>query len=119
MIRLTVDDVQIGVRVRDKSDAIRVAGGLLLERGYIDAEYVDSMLGREDQANTYLGSGVAIPHGLGKDRGLIRRTGVSVLQLADALEWSPGQTVRLVVGIAAKADEHIVLLAALTNAFED
>src|SRR5439155_4470862 len=110
MLQLTVDDVRLGVRVRDKADAIRAAGRLLVERGYIDAGYVDSMLGREEQANTYLGSGVAIPHGLGKDRGLIYRTGVSVLQLADVLEWNPGQPVSLVVGIAATSDDHIGIL---------
>jgi phosphoenolpyruvate-protein phosphotransferase len=119
MIRLTVDDVRLAVHVRDKVDAIRAAGRLLVERGYIDPGYVDSMLGREDQANTYLGSGVAIPHGLGKDRGLIHRTGVSVLQLAAVLEWNPGQPVSLVVGIAAKSDEHIGILAELTDVLED
>ncbi len=119
MLQLTVDDVQLGVRVRDKADAIRAAGRLLVERGYIEAGYVDSMLGREEQANTYLGSGVAIPHGLGKDRGLIYRTGLSVLQLADVLEWNPGQPVSLVVGIAATSDDHIGILAALTDVLED
>ena len=119
MLQLTVDDVRLGVRVRDKADAIRAAGRLLVERGYIEAGYVDSMLGREEQANTYLGSGVAIPHGLGKDRGLIYRTGLSVLQLADILEWNPGQPVSLVVGIAATSDDHIGILAALTDVLED
>src|SRR5204862_1160363 len=119
MLQLTVDDVRLGVRVRDKADAIRAAGRLLVERGYIEAGYVDSMLGREEQANTYLGSGVAIPHGLGKDRGLIYRTGVSVLQLADVLEWNPGQPVSLVVGLAATSDDHLGILAALTDVLED
>jgi phosphocarrier protein FPr len=119
MIRLTEGDVRLGVRVGDKADAIRAAGGVLVERGYIDPGYVDSMLGRELEANTYLGSGVAIPHGLGKDRGMIRRTGVSVIQLADGIDWDPGHPVWLVVGIAAKSDEHIAILAALTDVLED
>ncbi|MEP6687427.1 MAG: phosphoenolpyruvate--protein phosphotransferase [Gemmatimonadales bacterium] len=119
MIRLTADDVRLGVRARDKTDAIRAAGALLVERGYIDPGYVASMLGREAQSNTFLGRGVAIPHGLGKDRSLIRQTGVTVLQLADEVDWGPDQPVRLVVGIAARAEEHIGVLAALTDALED
>ena len=77
------------------------------------------MLEREAQANTFLGSGVAIPHGLGKDRALIHRTGVAVLQLADEVDWGPEQPVRLVVGIAARTDEHIGVLAALTDVLGD
>ncbi len=119
MIQLTPADVRLGARVRDKEEAILAAGGVLVERGYIAPGYVDSMLGREAQANTYLGSGIAIPHGMGADRGLILRTGVCVVQLPDGVEWSPGQTVKLVVGIAAKSDEHLGVLAALTDVLDD
>ena len=116
---LTADDIRLGVCVRDKTDAIRAAGTLLVERGYIDPGYVASMVERETQANTFLGSGVAIPHGLSKDRALIRRTGVAVLQLADEVDWGPEQPVRLVVGIAAPSNEHIGVLAALTDLLDD
>ena len=97
MIPLTPGDIRLGVRARDKTDAIRAAGALLAERGYIDPGYVASMVEREAQANTFLGGGVAIPHGLGKDRALVHRTGVTVLQLADEVDWGPEQPVRLVV----------------------
>jgi phosphocarrier protein FPr len=119
MIQLTAADVRLGARARDKEDAIRAAGRVLVERGYIEAGYVESMLGREAQANTYLGSGIAIPHGMGEHRELIHRTGVCVVQLPEGVEWSPGQTVRLVVGIAAKSDEHLGVLAALTDVLDD
>lgn len=119
MIQLTAADVRLGARARDKEDAIRAAGSVLVERGYITAAYVESMLGREAQANTYLGSGIAIPHGMGEHRELIHRTGVCVLQLPEGVEWSPGQTVRLVVGIAARSDEHLGVLAALTDVLDD
>ena len=77
------------------------------------------MLGREHQANTFLGNGIAIPHGMQKDRELIHHTGVSVVQLPDGVEWNSGQTVRLIVGIAAKSDEHIGVLSALTDVLDD
>ena len=92
---------------------------MLVESGNIAPGYVESMLGREKQANTFLGNGIAIPHGMGKDRELIKQTGVSVVQFPDGVEWNPGQTVRIVVGIAAKSDEHLSILAALTDVLDD
>jgi phosphocarrier protein FPr len=119
VIRLSPQDVRLGVRVGDKLEAIRVAGALLIERGFIMPGYVDSMLAREAQADTFLGRGVAIPHGLGRDRTLILRTGVVVLQLREPVAWSPDDPVWLVVGIAARADEHIGMLAALSTVLDD
>jgi phosphocarrier protein FPr len=119
VITVTPDDVRLGVRAADKEAAIRAVGALLAERGYIDPGYIESMLGREGQANTYLGSGIAIPHGMGRDRGLIHRTGVAVVQVPQGVAWADGQVVRLVVGIAAKSDEHLAVLAALTDVLDD
>jgi phosphocarrier protein FPr len=77
------------------------------------------MLRRETLANTYLGHGIAIPHGQPKDRELVRRTGIAVVQLPRGVEWREGQTVHLVVGIAARSDEHLSILAALTDLLDD
>src|SRR5271165_2962720 len=97
MIQLTLKDIRLHARPRNKEEAIRAAGQVLVEAGNIAPGYIESMLGREQQANTYLGNGIAIPHGMPKDRELIHRTGVSVVQVPDGVEWNPGQTVRLVV----------------------
>src|ERR1051325_10607439 len=113
MIQLTKANIQLQARARNKEEAIRLAGGVLVEAGNIAPGYVASMLGREQQANTFLGNGIAIPHGMQKDRELIHRTGISVVQLPDGVEWNQGQTARLIVGIAAKSDEHLAVLAAL------
>ncbi|HLM69706.1 MAG TPA: phosphoenolpyruvate--protein phosphotransferase, partial [Longimicrobium sp.] len=120
MIRIGEDDVRLAVRAADKEGAIRAVGGVLAERGYIDPAYAESMLGREGQANTYLGSGIAIPHGMAQDSELIHRTGVAVVQLdGGGVDWGGGQLVRLVVGIAARSDEHLGILAALTDVLDD
>jgi phosphotransferase system HPr (HPr) family protein len=119
MIQLTSQNILLHAHARNKEDAIRQAGGVLISAGNIQPGYVESMLGREQQANTYLGNGIAIPHGMGKDRELIERTGVSVVQFPEGVEWNPGQVVRLVIGIAAKSDEHLEVLAALTDVLDD
>ena len=119
MIQLNSQHIQLHARANNKEDAIRQAARLLIAAGNIAPGYAESMLGREEQANTYLGNGIAIPHGMGKDRELIHQTGVAVVQFPDGVEWNPGQVVRIVVGIAAKSDEHLSILAALTDVLDD
>jgi hypothetical protein len=71
-------------------------------------------------ANTYLGNGIAIPHGLPKDRELIVQTGISVSQFPEGVQWNQGvKRWYLVVAIAARSDEHIELLANLTDVLDD
>lgn len=107
--------IQLAVQPASKEAAIRMAGQYLLDAGCIEPDYIDSLLQREAVAETYLGGGVAIPHGLLQDRHWIRKTGVVVLQIPDGLTWNEGQTVRLLVAIAAQSDEHIDLLRRLTR----
>src|SRR2546430_9191330 len=118
---ITIDErlIRLQARAADKQDAIRQVGQLLVDSGHIDAGYVASMLGREDVANTYLGNGISIPHGLPKDRDLIKQTGIAVVQVPAGVTWNPGETARLIVGIAAKSDEHIEMLRRLTRVLGD
>jgi len=111
--------VRIDARATGKDDAIRQAAQVLVAAGCVAPGYDASMIAREAVANTYLGSGVAIPHGLGEDRGLVRRDGVVVLQFVDGIEWNPGQIAHLVVGIAANSDSHITILRRLTRLIQD
>jgi phosphocarrier protein FPr len=119
MLALDSSEVRIGGRPRDKAEAIRQVGALLVESGHIDQRYVASMLARERVADTFLGNGIAIPHGIPEDRGLILKTGVAVLQVPGGVEWNPGEQVFLVVGIAAKSDEHLAILSNLTDVLGD
>ena len=119
MMKLEGSNVQLHARADSKTEAIRKVANLLVESGHIKPAYIDSMLGREKVANTYLGNGIAIPHGLPKDRELILRTGIAVMQVPAGVEWNPGETVHLVVGIAAKSDEHIEILTNLTHVLDD
>ncbi|MGF1642046.1 MAG: phosphoenolpyruvate--protein phosphotransferase [Thiotrichales bacterium] len=119
MLKLTPATVRLAAQARDKTEAIRIAGSLLVDSGNMQSGYVDSMLLREKVANTYLGNGIAIPHGLPKDRDLIIQTGIAVAQFPQGVSWNQGETVYLVVAIAARSDEHIELLANLTDVLDD
>ena len=119
MLALDPSAVRIGSSPSDKTEAIRQVGELLVSSGNIEKGYIASMLAREKIANTFLGNGIAIPHGIPKDRELIRKTGVAVLQVPGGVEWNVGEKVHLVVGIAAKSDEHLEILANLTDVLSE
>lgn len=119
MITIDKQQVLLQAQAANKQDAIRQVGQLLVDSGCIEAGYITSMLGREKVANTYLGNGISIPHGLPQDRDLIKRTGIAVVQVPAGVPWNAGETAQLVVGIAAKSDEHIEVLRRLTRVLGD
>ena len=119
MLAMTPQDVRLGAAVSSKEEAIRAVGEILLSSGSIQPEYVESMLAREKTATTFLGNGLAIPHGRPQDSDRILQTRVAVLQIPGGVEWAPGKTAHLVFGIAAKSDEHIGLLRQLTRIVSD
>ncbi len=119
MLQLESANTQVGAQAESKEQAIRMVADLLVRSGFIEAGYADSMLAREQVANTYLGKGVAIPHGLPKDRGMILRTGIAVLQVPGGVVWQPGEMAKIIVGIAARSDEHLDILSNLTGLLYD
>jgi phosphocarrier protein FPr len=116
---LSVDRIQLNAVATDKNHAIRLAGDLLVNSGCVTPAYVDGMLAREKTMSTYLDNGVAIPHGQFDNRDHILKTGISVVQMRQGVEWEPGEIAYLVVGIAATGDEHIDVLTALSEVVED
>ncbi|RKH08343.1 phosphoenolpyruvate--protein phosphotransferase [Corallococcus sp. CA053C] len=119
MLTLTPSQVRLGRSAENKAEAIRLVGQVMVESGFIAPGYVDSMLRREQVSATYLGHGIAIPHGLPEARDLVRQTGVVVVQFPQGVAWGEEGHARLVVGIAAKSDEHLQVLANLTGVLGD
>lgn len=116
---LSENRIQLQATASDKSDAIRQAGMLLVNSGCVKPGYVDGMLAREETMSTYLGNGVAIPHGQFENIADIVQTGISVLQLPEGVEWEEGEMAHLIIGIAAQSDDHISILSNLAEAIED
>lgn len=119
MAILRKETVQINTPTTSKEEAIKQAGELLVKGGHVAPAYVDGMLAREETMSTYIGNGVAIPHGQFDDRELIYSTGISVVQFPDGVEWNSGETAHLVIGIAATADEHVGVLSNLAEVLEE
>lgn len=101
-----------------KEEAIQAAGELLAELGYVDPSYVDAMQEREKIVTTYMGMGVAIPHGTTQAKGTVKKTGIVLLQYPDGVDFGD-EKAQLVFGIAGIGDEHLDLLAKICEMLED
>jgi len=112
---LTSEMVLLGAQAADKVEAIRQAGELLIKAGCVAPSYINGMLARERVLSTYLGSGIAIPHGELADLRFVYRTGMSVLQLPEGVEWEPGERAYLVIGLASIDQRHVEVLTNLVE----
>lgn len=115
---LTLEGIRVGLEPVDKESAIRAAGALLAACGYVDASYAEAMVERERVATTYLGMGIAIPHGTGEAKAGIYRSGIVVMQYPEGVDFG-GERAQLIIGIAGVGDEHIEILSRVTSALED
>ena len=111
---LSLEGIRLGRAATDKWDAIRQCGELLDELGAIEPGYAETMLERERSVSTFIGEGVAIPHGTDASRALVKRTTLGVLQFPAGVDWD-GQRVTICVAIAAKGDEHVAVLSSLAQ----
>ncbi|ENB4327060.1 fused PTS fructose transporter subunit IIA/HPr protein [Vibrio vulnificus] len=115
MLKLTSSDITLQQSADNKLDAIKSIAAALTAKGLVEQGYVEGMLNREAQNSTFLGNGIAIPHGTTDTRDLVQNTGVAVHHFPHGVEWGDGNKVYLAIGIAAKSDEHLGILKQLTK----
>ena len=101
-----------------KEEAIQTAGELLEKLGYVDGTYVTAMQERERLVSTYIGMGVAIPHGTTQAKGTVKKTGIVFLQYPEGVDFG-AEKAQLVFGIAGIGDEHLELLSKICEVLED
>ncbi|MBQ1717977.1 MAG: PTS sugar transporter subunit IIA, partial [Bacteroidales bacterium] len=111
-------NVLTGLPSESKEEAILRAGALLEAAGYVDEKYAPAMLEREGISSTYMGMGLAIPHGTAEAKGSVLRSGIVVLQYPEGVDFD-GEKARLIVGIAGVGDEHLSILAKVAGALDD
>ena len=117
---LKKSSISTSTNLNSKEEATILAGKLLVEGEYVTKEYIDSMLEKLEKEGfaTYIGNGVAIPHGMESGKQFIKKTGISYIQCPQGVEWN-GETAYVVVGIAAKDDDHMDVLSKLAELIED
>ncbi|MEO3740157.1 PTS mannitol transporter subunit IICBA [Kosakonia oryzendophytica] len=121
LFKLGAENIFLGRKASNKEEAIRFAGEQLVKGGYVQPEYVDAMLEREKLTPTYLGESIAVPHGTVEAKDRVLKTGVVFCQYPEGVRFGEGEEdiARLVIGIAARNNEHIQVITSLTNALDD
>ena len=115
---LRIKNILTGLPSESKDDAILRAGHMLEASGYVDPGYAESMLERERIVSTYMGMGLAIPHGTSETKALVRESGIVVLQYPEGVDFGE-EKARLVIGIAGVGDAHLDILAKIGSALDD
>ncbi|SEN93728.1 PTS system D-mannitol-specific IIA component, Fru family [Peptostreptococcus russellii] len=92
-----------------KMEAIKLAGEKLLENGFIEEAYIQSMLDKEKTDLTYIGNGIAIPHGLNDAKQYVKKSGIVLLHFPEGIDYDENK-VFLMIGIAGKDDDHLEIL---------
>ncbi|MFG6383991.1 MAG: PTS mannitol transporter subunit IICBA [Lachnospiraceae bacterium] len=115
---LVRDGIKLNLKTVSKEEAIQAAGELLAELGYVDASYVDAMQEREKIVTTYMGLGVAIPHGTSQAKGTVKKTGIVLLQYPEGVSFGD-EKAQLIFGIAGVGNEHLDLLEKICGMLEE
>lgn len=118
MLAITEQDIYLNQHAKSKELALEQIEASLRLHGLTKSGYLQGMLDRELQANTFLGQGIAIPHGSVATRNLVKKTGIVLYHFPEGVDWSDdnsGDNVYLAIGIAAQSDEHLQILKQLTR----
>ena len=112
------EGIVLGQLPETKEEAITKAGELLVKLGYVDESYIPAMLEREKLVSTYMGMGVAIPHGTSQAKDTVKKSGIVCLQYPQGVYFG-SEKAQLIFGIAGVGDEHLEILANICTMLED
>lgn len=114
-------NILLNVSSETKDDAINRVGRLLVDNGYVEEGYLEGMMKREQDVTTYIGNGIAIPHGMNEYVKYIKHSGIVIAQYPQGVDFGYGNTAYLVIGIAGKDDDHMSILSkiAVTCQYEE
>lgn len=118
---LCKENIMLNVDTESKEKAIERVGKMLVSRGYVNENYIEGMKARENEVTTYMGNGVAIPHGMNEYKKQIIETGITIAQYPNGVDFGDGNIAYVIIGIAGKGDDHMGILSkiALTIQYEE
>lgn len=117
-VKMLKKGIQLGQKAKSKKEAIQAAGELLKKMGCVDDTYIAAMHEREKEVSTYLGNGIAIPHGTSKAKANVKKSGIVFIQYPDGVIFGD-EKAYLVFGIAGIGDEHLDLLAKISEQLDN
>ncbi|MES0411602.1 PTS mannitol transporter subunit IICBA [Anaerostipes caccae] len=106
---LSEENIALNVKVKDKEEAIRYAGKILVENAYTTPKYIEHMM--ERRFSVYIGNHLAIPHGIESSDSEIYTSGLSVVQIPEGVDFGDGNIAYVVIGIAGKDGTHLNMLS--------
>lgn len=115
---LPLESIVLAGTATSADSAIDEAGALLVAADAVEPAYVEAMHEREKSVSTYMGNGLAIPHGTNEAKTAIRRTGISFVRYPEPIDWN-GKPAEFVVGIAGLGNDHMALLTKIAHVFLD
>lgn len=115
---LTIGQVRIHSGSVAQDEALQEATDILVAAGAVTPAYVDAMKQREETVSTYMGNGLAIPHGTNETKETILASGLSVVRYDGGVDWA-GEQATFVIGIAGRGDEHLEILSQIAILFSD
>ena len=116
---LNENNIILDVEPEGKYEAIERAGKLLADNGYVNMEYIEGMKKRENDITTYIGNGIAIPHGTSDYIKHIKRSGIVVVQYPKGVDFGEGNVAYIIIGIAGLNNEHLEILSEIAIACQD
>lgn len=115
---LREENIFLNQEFNTKEDAIRFAGEVLVKAGYVEESYVEAMIERDNITSTYMGNHVAIPHGTEAAKKAVLRSGFTVLQVPNGVDFD-GKEAKLIFGIAGKDGTHLDILSGIAVVCSD
>jgi PTS system mannitol-specific IIA component len=115
---LTIGQVRIHSGSATQEEALQEATDILVAAGAVTPAYVDAMRQREETVSTFMGNGLAIPHGTNETKEAILDSGLSVVRYDGGVDWA-GEHATFVIGIAGRGDEHLEILSQIAILFSD
>ncbi|NUF48691.1 PTS mannitol transporter subunit IICBA [Gilliamella sp. ESL0250] len=121
LFKLSEQNIFLGLNAKNKEEAIRFAGQKLVDNGYVTPAYIEAMLAREKLTSTYLGESIAVPHGTIESKNDVIKTGIVFCQYPAGVQFGEedNDKAKIIIGIAARNNEHLDVIAKLTNALDD
>ena len=114
---LETKNIFINQKPGNKEDIIRRIGDIFSSQGYTNEYYTQAMLDKEKVFNTYIGNGVAIPHGIEEAKKHIMKTGLVLMTIPEGQDWGGSEKAKVIIGIAAVGDEHLNVLQKIAMEF--
>ncbi len=108
------ENIKVGCKPDTQENVIRAVGQMLVDGGYVDQPYVEAMLEREKSFSTFMGNGLALPHGVEAAKKQIKASGIAVMTFPEGTQWG-SETVKIVIGIAGVGEEHLQILSVIAD----